>query len=146
MPNPSISSYLNVSTTPRSYDFARTPTVWPNAVFATAAGDTTLWTPASGKKFRLLWFMMQLPLGTTMAAAGTLTQILKDGATQIGPFVFSDYLPNTTPTNAIGDNHTTIILPGNGYLSSTVNNALVVNLSAALTAGGARWCVAGTEE
>lgn len=124
----------------------RTPDVWPASVLiGTAVSTATLWTPAAGKRFRILGFEFQLPLSTTLAAAGILTQSLLDDASPT-PFVFEDYLPNATPANAIGDNHTTIRLPGNGYLSLAKGNVLTVSLSAQLATGRIRWMVFGTEE
>lgn len=85
-------------------------------VDASDSGDNTIWTPATGKKFRIL--------GGMIVCGGTGTSVyLKDGDTQI------------SPTFVLAANQ---ILPLDGYfarsdgiLSTTANNVLSINLSAA---------------
>jgi hypothetical protein len=93
-------------------------------VDASSAGDNAVWTPAAGKKFRLLGFIL--------ACGGTGVAVyFKDGATQI------------SPTFTLAANQITQMDLGNGYLSSTANNVLNANLGAANTVG--IWAY-GTEE
>lgn len=133
--------YYNVTT--GLIESARTPTTF-KSVSLTTTGN--LWTPASGKKFRLMSITYQLPEGCTLASAGELTVKLQDGSGNDIGINFIDYLQNTVPGNAIGDNHVELKLLGNGYISTTADNVLVANFSAALTAGHAGFIIQGTEE
>lgn len=53
---------------------------------------------------------------------------------------------NPAPTNATADVHHSRDLPGNGYFSLAINNALSVVLSAGLSTGLVQFTVGGTEE
>lgn len=103
---------------------------------AAALGNTALWTPTTGKKFRILGFKVFIPSTTTTAAGSTIT--LKDDAST----VFTLAVIGTT-TQVINYQQTGM---GNGYLSAAANNVLNINCSAALTAGGCTVDVWGTEE
>lgn len=121
----------------------RTPTVFRTAT-ATAAGDTTVWTPAAGKKFRLMRYRIDITGQAIQAVAGNIEITLIDNATamNIGNSV---YVP-AIALNQFGAYSSGWIDLGNGYLSLVANNTLDVNLSAALTAGELRIQTAGTEE
>ena len=121
----------------------RTPTVFHSAV-ATAAGNTAVWTPASGKKFRLMRFLLAVTDNATLAAAGVDTISLQDATTAIG-ISLPVFIPATAITG-LGAWDTGWIDLGNGYLSAAANNALNINLGTALATGNAGILVAGTEE
>src|SRR6267378_4017568 len=107
-------------------------------VAATASGSTALWTPAAGKKFHLLGYYIEVTGIATQAGSGILTIDLLDNATTLAQ-THSVFVSATTPTTAVPDVLVFSSPPlGYGYLSSTVNNVLNVNLSAALTAGTVR--------
>jgi len=101
-------------------------------------GTTVLWTPAAGKKFRLLGFSVIIRVDTTTAAGSLIT--LLDGATPIDNVCWIAATVTTQP------NRWSAPLPGNGYLSTAAGNVLYVNCSAALTAGGIYINVWGCEE
>lgn len=143
MPNVYTSDFVRVSTTPWSYEPLRTPTVF-KTVKLTATGN--VWTPASGKRFRILHVFWQVTGEATLAAAGDLDVQFQDGAGNNIGIAFTTYVPANPVTSAFGDVTDQIDLHGNGYLSTTANNILVANLSAALTAGAVRINVEGTEE
>ena len=109
----------------------------PTALIS-AAGNTAIWTPAAGKKFRLIGFSVVVR-GDTTTAAGSLVTLL-DGATTI------DNVCWLATTVATQPNRWSEPLPGNGYLSAAANNILYANLSAAATAGGIYINVWGCEE
>jgi hypothetical protein len=122
-------------------DKARTPNVFKNADVS-GAGDTTIWTPAAGKKWRLMGGIVTVDGAATLAAAGSEAMIFRDSgvATGIG---FRVYIPAAaTQTNTV------IALNnlGNGLISATANNALQLNLGTVLAAGNIRVSVWGTEE
>ena len=95
------------------------------AVAVTAATPVSVWAPASGKKFRLLGFMLSL------SVAG---EIFLEDATGV------EFL--RTPAMAAGIGLASPPL-GLGYLSSAANNALFIDVSASGTVNG---FVFGVEE
>ena len=120
-------------------------TTW-KTVQATASGATAAWTPATGKKFRLLRLMLLITANASLAAGAVLTVTLQDASTDTG-LSFDAFVPTTAVTTTAGDafNSGWIEL-GQGFLSSTADNVLNVNLSAALATGNVRVIVAGREE
>lgn len=114
-------------------------------VQASASGNTAVWTPASGKKFRLTDLFIDLTENATLGVAGEVTISLQDGTTPMN-IAFDVYIPSSG-TPQVGAAFTTgQIELINGILSTTANNILNVNLSAALTAGHVRVNVMGVEE
>lgn len=114
-------------------------------VQAVAAGNTALWTPAAGKKFRLMRYMVQITGNGSLAVAGVLTVTLFDGAAGATNQTHDIFVP-ALALAGIGLYTSPWIDIGNGYLSVLANNVLNVNLSAALVTGNVRIVVAGTEE
>lgn len=111
---------------------------------ANAAGDTAVWTPASGKRVRLIRYQIEIPNSATMATAGELTVKIRDASTEISR-QHTIYIPST-PGSTLGAWRSGWIRCGNGYLSSTANNVLNVNLSSALTSGKITINMEGIEE
>lgn len=133
---------VNVGTFPlgTALEMQRTPTTWKSAGGATAAGNTALWTPAGGKKFRLMGGM--IALSKEAACAGAFNISFRDAAVVIWQIDISE-----VALVAIGAvQYFPITFPGNGYISTTADNVLNLNLGAVLTAGGASACAWGTEE
>ena len=95
-----------------------------NGVAVTAGTPVTIWTPAAGKKFRLLRWDLSL------SVAGQI--IFNDNATLM--FRTSALVANTGRQSG---------LDANGFLSATANNPLKIDVSASGTVNG--W-VAGCEE
>lgn len=126
-----------------SWDRLRTPNVFKTAT-ATASGDTALWTPTSGKKFRLMRYIIHVTGGATLASGADLDIVLRDATTPLN-LGHSLYVPAAAGTT-LGGFSTGWINLGNGPLSTTNNNVLNINLSAALTAGKVRVTCCGTEE
>jgi hypothetical protein len=122
----------------------RTPEVF-KTVTATASGDTSLWTPETGKKFRLMRYMIQVTADAASTLATDFTIVLRD-ATTATPFAFSVFVPSVSGTGFGNTAGTGWVDLGNGILSAAANNKLNLNLSAALTAGTVRAVVAGCEE
>jgi hypothetical protein len=121
----------------------RTPTVFKTAS-ATASGNTALWTPASGNKFRLMRFMVQITGNSTTASGAVVTVSFQDSASATN-IAMDAFVPSASL--GTGDD---FISPwvdlGNGFLSAAANNVLNINLSSALTGGNVRVTVCGTEE
>jgi hypothetical protein len=132
------------ATASKAFSLQRTPFVF-KTVQATASGSTALWTPAAGRKFRLMRYSVFVTDNAIRAAAGVLTVSLLDSAADIAQdhdiFVPSSALDTTGALYSSG-----WIDLGNGVLSAAANNVLNVNLSAALTAGNVRVIACGTEE
>lgn len=127
-----------------TWDRRRTPSVF-KTVTATASGDNAVWTPAAGKKFRLMRYVIYVTADAARAAAGDVEIILRDATTAIG-VGFSVYVPGAAGTTFVADASSGWCDLGNGFLSAAANNVLNVNLSAALTAGEVRVVAIGTEE
>jgi hypothetical protein len=127
---------------------AAEPNVFKTAQ-ANAAADTALWTPASGKKFRLMRLIVMVPSNCTIAARGVETIKLRDGTTDLN-VTFDVWLGQTAPVEtAAGEipNWTTGWIDlGNGILSAAANNVLNVNLGTVLASGNIRVTCCGTEE
>lgn len=103
----------------------------------TASGDGTLWTPASGKKFLLQKYYIQILQNAAMAGGGTLTVTFKDGTVTIPGIGFQCFVPaiSVVAGLVVAGAGTGIIEFDIGKLSATANNVLKVNLSGTLTAG-----------
>lgn len=106
-----------------AWDRIRTTKIFKQ-VNAATAGDNAVWTPATGKKFRLLGFVLA-------CGAIAVNVYLKDGATTF------------SPTFNLATHQVIQINLGNGYLSAAANNVLYANLSEANPVGV--WAF-GTEE
>lgn len=124
-------------------DVMRHPTTFKTGII-TAAGSTALWTPAASKKFRIMRYMLELTGNAIQAAGGVITVSFFDAAAAIN-ITHSLYVPAAASNNLGGFNPGWFDL-GNGVLSALANNVLNVNLSAAITGGGLRVTVCGTEE
>lgn len=107
--------------TPRALTHIR----WVNA---TAAGDTAVWTPATGRRFVLL--------RVSVEASNTANVYLKDGAGQLTPQV--------TMTNARGQ--VVYEFGPAGYRSAAPGNVLAVNLGVAAASPGIAVLAIGWEE
>lgn len=108
-----------------NWDRERTPNVFKVVALAAATAETTIWTPTSGKKFRLMGFIL------TCGAASTLT--FKDNTT--GTTIFAARGATDTPISPAA--------MGNGILSAAANNVLTVTRGTSCTLDGVVW---GTEE
>lgn len=113
------------------------------SIFVTAAGDTALWAPVAGTRFRLMRYRYTLLGNSTMAAAGTLSLQLKDGATVA--FIERMYVP-AAAANVLGGYQSPWMDLGNGWLSSALAQTLFANLSSALVTGGIQIQLAGMLE
>lgn len=111
-----------------SADRPRIPFVFkPFAATAIVAGTgLTVWTPAAGKKFRLM--------GWSLSTATAADLIFGDNA--VGTVIYR---------TGVQQINTTIPSPpiGNGILSAAANNVLKLDVSVGATVGGTVW---GTEE
>jgi len=127
-----------------TWERLRTPTIFKTSnVFA--GGATTIWTPAAGKKFRLMGYRMSLPGDAACAAIQTLDLELRDGGAVI---TLRDAVQVPAAAGATPSLYVSpwVLLPGNGYLSSAANNVLAVNLGFAFTVSALRVTAVGTEE
>jgi hypothetical protein len=120
-----------------------------NTVQASAAGDTAVWTPAGGKRFRLMAFKLDIPANCTLAARGIETIKLRDGTTDLGLTTdvwLGQTAPVETASSALPSFTTGWITLGDGIWSAAANNVLNVNLGTALATGNVRVTCVGTEE
>lgn len=104
-----------------------------------------VWTPAAGKRFRLLRYWIDVTGDAAAAAAGAMTISLTDGNTQVG-INRSVYIPAAAGTTAGVLASFSADLGPLGYLSAAAGNALNLLLGQNLTSGTVRIAVQGTEE
>ncbi|MFL6144514.1 MAG: hypothetical protein ACJ72N_21960 [Labedaea sp.] len=122
----------------------RTPAAF-KANSATLAGNSALWTPAAGKKFRLLRYMVVVTGDAAQAVAGTFLVQLLDGAAGSTAQAHYCFIPGAA-LNGATLYHSGWIDLGNGILSAAANNVLNMNLQNALTSGKVLVIACGTEE
>lgn len=103
------------------------PSVFKSINGVLISSEASVWTPTSGKKFRLLG-------GYLTVAGGAGAILFKDGVA--GSTIL------TLPAVAIGVT-VPIALPGRGKISSTINNVLTLTGVALMVVSGVLW---GTEE
>jgi hypothetical protein len=130
------------------FQLARAATTFKSSAPISAAGDTTLWTPPSGWRFRLLAYCLEITAEASKATSpGDLAMTLLDGGADIG-LIHSAYMPSTSVTTNPGLCYSTgwVRLGELGIMSAAVNNVLAINLSFALATGKLRARVAGTVE
>lgn len=108
------------------YEVARTPVVYKTVSATVITSETTVWTPASGKRFRLMGFCI-----TQGVAAGAIT--LKDNTAGTTILI----IPQNTLAQALCQPL------GNGLLSAAANNVLTATGASTETITGYFY---GTEE
>lgn len=108
------------------YFIERTPSVFKNASATVITSETTIWTPATGKKFRLMGYCVSQGVAT-----GAIT--LKDNTAGTTILVI--------PQNTVGG--TTCNSLRNGILSAAANNVLTATGASTETVTGYFY---GTEE
>jgi len=99
-----------------TWDRERTPNVFKDVSAVTVTTIATVWTPASGKKFRLM--------GGVISASAAMNVLFEDNSAGAGNFVFR------TP-KLLADTPFAFTLGGNGKISATVDNVLKATGSAA---------------
>jgi hypothetical protein len=119
----------------------RSPTKYKWAACTTTAA-TDLWTPAAGKKFRVMCGTIQCAGG--LAAAGLETIDLQEETLGTFGLKFGTWVPIAAA--AAGTPQIYFDLRPNGYLATTADKKLQVVLGAAMTAGAVEVTVWGTEE
>lgn len=125
------------------WDRIRVPSIVKSGIFS-AGGNNALWTPTTGLKFRLMRYKLNV---STLASHATGTDIVfqfNDGNTNSG-IVEACYVPATS-SPVFGSWSTGWVDLGNGYLSSTVNNVLNLNLNTPFVNGQVRVVCCGMEE
>ena len=104
-----------------------------------------IWTPAAGKKFRLMGYSILLSDDATLAAAGETLLTLLDNATAIG-IAYNFYVPLTALDTNFSSSPIVVNFPADGYLSVAVNNPLNATLGTYLATGSFSLNVWGSEE
>lgn len=125
---------------------ARVPTVF-RTVSATASGNTAVWTAATGNKWRLLRYKIEVTANASVASGGVITVKFQDVTTDIN-LTHSVFVPTTGLTTNIDTYWTsewTDIGPF-GILAAATATALNINLGSTLATGVCRVIVCGVEE
>lgn len=115
-----------------SYQPVPLPTIFKTAqIAATAAGNTAVWTPTAGKKFQLMKFQITAQ-GLAATASAAVTVSFQDAAVALGFGSYDIDVPAVAGLQVgIAQISGGMIDLGNGILSSTINNVLNFNISAA---------------
>jgi hypothetical protein len=154
--SPSSSTQIGVSDG-ANLQAVRTPSVFKHIATDGTSAPRPIWTPASGKKFRLMRIQVQVSANAYITAGAMLNLYFSEGlaGADIG-FDFNIWIPPSMGTNTgggIGNNY--LVAPvydspfidlGNGYLAAAANTTLYVQLNQVLTAGLITVNVMGTEE
>ena len=120
-------------------ELQRTMTFLQRSTEISAAGPTTLRTPAAGRAIRILGFSVVIDPATTTAAGSLVTLVDSTASVTLDDVIALPTAATNVPYRAAAP------LPGNGLLLP-VGDVLTVNLSAAATAGGVYVNVWGCEE
>jgi hypothetical protein len=127
----------------------RTPTVYKTAsVSAGTSGNSAVWTPGTGNKFRLLGFQITAQ-GLSATASASVTVSFQDATTGINIGTYDIDIPAVANlVTGVTQISGVVNLGAFGVLSAAANNALNFNLSAALTGATGTYRVTawGTEE
>lgn len=115
------------------------------SVAVSALGNTAVWTPVTGKKFRAFKIAVQITADAATTSGAEITIDFLDGAASIG-VTFTVYVPAAGGTILGGNINLGTVDLGQGYESVLANNVLNVNLSAALSAGKVNVIVTGDEK
>ena len=120
-------------------ELQRTMSFLQRSTIISAAGPTTLRTPAAGRAIRILGFSVVIDPATTTAAGSLVTLVDSTASVTLDDVIALPTAATNVPYRAAAP------LPGNGLLLP-VGDVLTVNLSAAATAGGVYVNVWGCEE
>lgn len=123
----------------------REPLVFKRA--AASTGTVAVWTPASGKRFRLLKYLIEVTMNAAISSAGPVSLTLEDSSTTIfGAHSF--YAPGTAVTATPGICYSTGIvdLGKVGIPAAAVNDVLNIVVGQSLTSGSIIVHAWGTEE
>lgn len=122
----------------------RTPNVFKTAA-ATATGTLAVWTPTSGKKFRLMRFKIQITADSAQTTGAAVDFDLQDNVTSLN-LTHTVFIPTTAGTTLAGFYESDWIDLGNGILSAVADNVLNLVFAATGFAGTVRVIAAGNEE
>jgi hypothetical protein len=125
-----------------AFDRVRVANVF-KTVSTAAAGLTAVWTPAAGKKYRLMGYTIDV--AGTLAATGTQVLTLRDGAATVIKNHVANLIQTQTASISGGDSHMGADL-GQGQLSAAINTTLNINLGTAMASGAVTVNAWGTEE
>ncbi len=126
-----------------TWDRLRTPNTFKSVAFTSVAA-TNIWTPAAGKKFRLMRYKIKITANALQAVAGVITVQFNDSASAMA--ITEDFFVPTVAGAVLAEDDTPWIDLSNGILSTVANNILTMTLNTALTGGNFKILVAGTEE
>ena len=126
-----------------NFEAERSPTTFHTGT-ASVAGSTPIWVPAAGNEFRLMRYKIDIPTDALQAVSGDIDIQFYDGLIPM-PVAETVYVPAALVAGTAGSWTSGWVDLGQGIVSSAANNALSINLSAALTASKVRVLVAGVE-
>ncbi len=123
-----------------TYEPQRTMTMLLDSGAITSAGNTPMWTPVAGKRYRLMGFSVVVDPATTTTSGVVVTLTDSVSGQVLDNVIILGTGALTAPFRAAG------ILPSNGFLSPYQDSVLLVTLSSGLLTGQIRVNVWGCEE
>lgn len=115
-----------------------------------ASGQLTIWTPASGKRFNLLFYVVDVTANASITAGGAEVALtLEDESTAIGSgFIHTVWIPKVAveTTGGLLYSSGAVSMGVTGYRSSALGNKLHLTVGATLATGKVRVRAWGTEE
>jgi hypothetical protein len=131
----------------------RTPNIFKTLSTTGVSAPKPIWTPAAGKKFRLMRLSVSVSGNAYITAGGMLTLYFSEGpaGSDIG-YDFNLWIPPLMGNGANSYNFTATLFDsglvdlGNGYLAAAINTTLYVQMNQVLNGGLVTVNVMGTEE
>lgn len=119
--------------------------VFKSGGFVSGQEGCVVWTPAQGKRFRLLGYEINISNDVAEAAADLGVNVFDEGTIICS---HACLIPAASVKTVAGATRFSVNLPINGYLSSMPNNRLRIFTFSGnnLTAGGINMIAWGTEE
>lgn len=127
-----------LNTVTQDYDQVRAITT-VKVLQHSAYGNRTMWTPAAGKRIRVMGYAIQTSSAKFGAAGELIATILEQGGTFLGQVSYG------LGTSATYQPAVVVSFGPSGFLLS-LDKPLVVDLSAALTGGNIQFTAWGNEE
>lgn len=128
------------------WERVRVANVFKRFQTTSSASNATVWTPATGKKFRLIKLIIEFSENVSTAGSNNAAYEMLDGGTLILPSTGIFFIPTAAVTTGYGNQRVVFDYGPNGILSAAANNVLGFTLSSALATGVCTVFTMGTEE
>jgi hypothetical protein len=129
-----------------NYEIVRTPKIFRASGCAAGNSGAFIWTPAQGKRFRLMGAVISIGAGAVTSANPTIV-VLYDNVAATPNQLFTVTINAAAVAYTFTQPYVAYFqLPANGYLSLAANNSLILNVVQVMTTGNIDCTAWGTEE